>query len=74
MMGYLNICKVILQNVQNVNCPFDSSSGLDRTEPGETMTREFLYSDVCKAGSSENCSSVIPSDRKYLLSNSEIAP
>ncbi|XP_064930626.1 inositol 1,4,5-trisphosphate receptor type 1 isoform X1 [Columba livia] len=35
----------------------------DRTEPGETMTREFLYSDVCKAGSSENCSSVIPSDQ-----------
>uniref|UniRef100_A0A8D0EX27 Inositol 1,4,5-trisphosphate receptor n=1 Tax=Strix occidentalis caurina TaxID=311401 RepID=A0A8D0EX27_STROC len=25
-------------------------------EPGETMTGEFLYSDVCKAGSSENCS------------------
>ncbi|XP_030357009.1 inositol 1,4,5-trisphosphate receptor type 1 isoform X11 [Strigops habroptila] len=35
----------------------------DRTEPGETMTGEFLYSDVCKAGSSENCSSVIPSDQ-----------
>ncbi|XP_065498912.1 inositol 1,4,5-trisphosphate receptor type 1 isoform X3 [Caloenas nicobarica] len=35
----------------------------DRTEPGETMTREFFYSDVCKAGSSENCSSVIPSDQ-----------
>lgn len=38
----------------------------DRTEPGETMTGEFLYSDVCKAGSSENCSSIIPSDREYL--------
>uniref|UniRef100_A0A8C9L727 Inositol 1,4,5-trisphosphate receptor n=1 Tax=Pavo cristatus TaxID=9049 RepID=A0A8C9L727_PAVCR len=36
-------------------------------EPGETMTGEFLYSDVCKAGSSENCSSIIPSDREYLL-------
>ncbi|XP_027749602.1 inositol 1,4,5-trisphosphate receptor type 1 isoform X10 [Empidonax traillii] len=35
----------------------------DRTEPGETMTGEFLYSDVCKAGSSENCSSIIPSDQ-----------
>uniref|UniRef100_A0A8U8C8N0 Inositol 1,4,5-trisphosphate receptor n=1 Tax=Geospiza parvula TaxID=87175 RepID=A0A8U8C8N0_GEOPR len=35
-------------------------------EPGETMTGEFLYSDVCKAGSSENCSSIIPSDREYL--------
>ncbi|XP_075289230.1 inositol 1,4,5-trisphosphate-gated calcium channel ITPR1 isoform X7 [Opisthocomus hoazin] len=35
----------------------------DRTESGETMTGEFLYSDVCKAGSSENCSSVIPSDQ-----------
>uniref|UniRef100_A0A8C9NS48 Inositol 1,4,5-trisphosphate receptor n=1 Tax=Serinus canaria TaxID=9135 RepID=A0A8C9NS48_SERCA len=33
-------------------------------EPGETMTGEFLYSDVCKAGSSENCSSIIPSDRE----------
>uniref|UniRef100_A0A8C9EYB7 Inositol 1,4,5-trisphosphate receptor n=1 Tax=Pavo cristatus TaxID=9049 RepID=A0A8C9EYB7_PAVCR len=32
-------------------------------EPGETMTGEFLYSDVCKAGSSENCSSIIPSDQ-----------
>uniref|UniRef100_A0A8C3LDP3 Inositol 1,4,5-trisphosphate receptor n=1 Tax=Chrysolophus pictus TaxID=9089 RepID=A0A8C3LDP3_CHRPC len=31
--------------------------------PGETMTGEFLYSDVCKAGSSENCSSIIPSDQ-----------
>ncbi|XP_032555409.1 inositol 1,4,5-trisphosphate receptor type 1 isoform X7 [Chiroxiphia lanceolata] len=35
----------------------------DHTEPGETMTGEFLYSDVCKAGSSENCSSIIPSDQ-----------
>ncbi|XP_052634035.1 inositol 1,4,5-trisphosphate receptor type 1 isoform X6 [Harpia harpyja] len=35
----------------------------DRAEPGETMTGEFLYSDVCKAGSSENCSSIIPSDQ-----------
>ncbi|XP_071406293.1 inositol 1,4,5-trisphosphate-gated calcium channel ITPR1 isoform X2 [Pithys albifrons albifrons] len=35
----------------------------DRTEPGETMTGEFLYSDVCKAGSSENCSSIIPSEQ-----------
>ncbi|XP_039589872.1 inositol 1,4,5-trisphosphate receptor type 1 isoform X3 [Passer montanus] len=35
----------------------------DRTEAGETMTGEFLYSEVCKAGSSENCSSVIPSDQ-----------
>ncbi|XP_053932414.1 inositol 1,4,5-trisphosphate receptor type 1 isoform X4 [Cuculus canorus] len=35
----------------------------DRTEPGETMTGEFFYSDVCKAGSSENCSSIIPSDQ-----------
>ncbi|XP_023790846.1 inositol 1,4,5-trisphosphate receptor type 1 isoform X7 [Cyanistes caeruleus] len=35
----------------------------DRTEPGETMTGEFLYPDVCKAGSSENCSSIIPSDQ-----------
>ncbi|XP_040424993.1 inositol 1,4,5-trisphosphate receptor type 1 isoform X1 [Cygnus olor] len=35
----------------------------DRTEPGETMTGEFLYSDVCKASSSENCSSIIPSDQ-----------
>ncbi|XP_014802286.1 PREDICTED: inositol 1,4,5-trisphosphate receptor type 1 [Calidris pugnax] len=35
----------------------------DRTEPGETMTGEFLYSDVCKAGSSDNCSSIIPSDQ-----------
>ncbi|XP_063267907.1 inositol 1,4,5-trisphosphate receptor type 1 isoform X4 [Prinia subflava] len=35
----------------------------DRTEPGETMTGEFLYSDVCKAGSSENCSSIISSDQ-----------
>ncbi|XP_005149492.2 inositol 1,4,5-trisphosphate-gated calcium channel ITPR1 isoform X4 [Melopsittacus undulatus] len=32
-------------------------------EPGETMTGEFLYSDVCKAGSSENCSSIVPSDQ-----------
>uniref|UniRef100_A0A8C3EW83 Inositol 1,4,5-trisphosphate receptor n=1 Tax=Corvus moneduloides TaxID=1196302 RepID=A0A8C3EW83_CORMO len=32
-------------------------------EPGETMTGEFLYSEVCKAGSSENCSSIIPSDQ-----------
>uniref|UniRef100_A0A8B9QEE4 Inositol 1,4,5-trisphosphate receptor n=1 Tax=Apteryx owenii TaxID=8824 RepID=A0A8B9QEE4_APTOW len=30
--------------------------------PGETMTGEFLYSDVCKAGSGENCSSIIPSE------------
>lgn len=37
----------------------------DRTEPGETMTGEFLYPDVCKAENSENCSSIIPSDRKY---------
>ncbi|XP_068013874.1 inositol 1,4,5-trisphosphate-gated calcium channel ITPR1 isoform X14 [Melanerpes formicivorus] len=35
----------------------------DRSEAGETMTGEFLYSDVCKAGSSENCSSIIPSDQ-----------
>ncbi|XP_016156810.1 PREDICTED: inositol 1,4,5-trisphosphate receptor type 1 isoform X8 [Ficedula albicollis] len=35
----------------------------DHTEPGETMTGEFLYSDVCKLGSSENCSSIIPSDQ-----------
>ncbi|XP_048171628.1 inositol 1,4,5-trisphosphate receptor type 1 isoform X11 [Corvus hawaiiensis] len=35
----------------------------DHTEPGETMTGEFLYSEVCKAGSSENCSSIIPSDQ-----------
>ncbi|XP_054693632.1 inositol 1,4,5-trisphosphate receptor type 1 isoform X4 [Grus americana] len=35
----------------------------DRMEPGETMTGEFLYSDVCKAGGSENCSSIIPSDQ-----------
>ncbi|NXT93566.1 ITPR1 protein, partial [Anhinga rufa] len=35
----------------------------DRTEAGETMTGEFLYSDVCKAGSTENCSSIIPSDQ-----------
>ncbi|XP_041317893.1 inositol 1,4,5-trisphosphate receptor type 1 [Pyrgilauda ruficollis] len=35
----------------------------DHTEPGETMTGEFLYSDLCKAGSSENCSSIIPSDQ-----------
>uniref|UniRef100_A0A8C3D763 Inositol 1,4,5-trisphosphate receptor n=1 Tax=Cairina moschata TaxID=8855 RepID=A0A8C3D763_CAIMO len=40
-------------------------------EPGETMTGEFLYSDVCKAGSSENCSSIIPSDREYLLKMEE---
>uniref|UniRef100_A0A8C5X919 Inositol 1,4,5-trisphosphate receptor n=1 Tax=Malurus cyaneus samueli TaxID=2593467 RepID=A0A8C5X919_9PASS len=33
-------------------------------EPGETMTSEFLYSDVCKTGSGENCSSIIPSDRE----------
>ncbi|XP_032927633.1 inositol 1,4,5-trisphosphate receptor type 1 isoform X3 [Catharus ustulatus] len=35
----------------------------DRTEPGETMTGEFLYPDVCKAENSENCSSIIPSDQ-----------
>ncbi|XP_025891267.1 inositol 1,4,5-trisphosphate receptor type 1 [Nothoprocta perdicaria] len=35
----------------------------DRMESGETMTGEFLYSDVCKAGSGENCSSVIPSEQ-----------
>nr|XP_013804517.1 PREDICTED: inositol 1,4,5-trisphosphate receptor type 1 isoform X2 [Apteryx mantelli mantelli] len=35
----------------------------DRTESGETMTGEFLYSDVCKAGSGENCSSIIPSEQ-----------
>ncbi|XP_062441643.1 inositol 1,4,5-trisphosphate receptor type 1 [Rhea pennata] len=34
-----------------------------RTEAGETMTGEFLYSDVCKAGSGENCSSIIPSEQ-----------
>ncbi|XP_054243554.1 inositol 1,4,5-trisphosphate receptor type 1 [Indicator indicator] len=32
-------------------------------EAGESMTGEFLYSDVCKAGSSDNCSSIIPSDQ-----------
>ncbi|XP_048344150.1 inositol 1,4,5-trisphosphate receptor type 1 isoform X2 [Sphaerodactylus townsendi] len=31
------------------------------TETGEKMTREFLYSDVCRIQNGENCSSVIPS-------------
>ncbi|XP_060095570.1 inositol 1,4,5-trisphosphate receptor type 1 isoform X2 [Heteronotia binoei] len=31
------------------------------TETGEKMTREFLYSDVCRIANGENCSSVVPS-------------
>ncbi|XP_074813643.1 inositol 1,4,5-trisphosphate-gated calcium channel ITPR1 isoform X5 [Natator depressus] len=42
----------------------------DRTEAGDTMTGEFLYSDVCRAGSGENCSSDIPSQE--LISKEEI--
>uniref|UniRef100_A0A8C4YF71 Inositol 1,4,5-trisphosphate receptor n=1 Tax=Gopherus evgoodei TaxID=1825980 RepID=A0A8C4YF71_9SAUR len=30
----------------------------------DTMTGEFLYSDVCRAGNGENCSSVIPSEEE----------
>ncbi|XP_059571831.1 inositol 1,4,5-trisphosphate receptor type 1 isoform X1 [Alligator mississippiensis] len=43
----------------------------DRTDSGETMTGEFLYSDVCKAGSGENCSSVIPSKELISEENEE---
>uniref|UniRef100_A0A8C3SLD0 Inositol 1,4,5-trisphosphate receptor n=1 Tax=Chelydra serpentina TaxID=8475 RepID=A0A8C3SLD0_CHESE len=39
-------------------------------EAGDTMTGEFLYSDVCRAGNGENCSSVIPSEE--LISKEEI--
>ncbi|XP_048712931.1 inositol 1,4,5-trisphosphate-gated calcium channel ITPR1 isoform X1 [Caretta caretta] len=42
----------------------------DHTEAGDTMTGEFLYSDVCRAGSGENCSSDIPSQE--LISKEEI--
>ncbi|XP_074929339.1 inositol 1,4,5-trisphosphate-gated calcium channel ITPR1 [Chelonoidis abingdonii] len=42
----------------------------DHTEAGDTMTGEFLYSDVCRAGNGENCSSVIPSEE--LISKEEI--
>ncbi|XP_065408994.1 inositol 1,4,5-trisphosphate receptor type 1 isoform X4 [Chrysemys picta bellii] len=42
----------------------------DHTEAGDTMTGEFLYSDVCRAGNGENCSSVIPSEE--LISKGEI--
>uniref|UniRef100_A0A7M4FBH1 Inositol 1,4,5-trisphosphate receptor n=1 Tax=Crocodylus porosus TaxID=8502 RepID=A0A7M4FBH1_CROPO len=40
-------------------------------DSGETMTGEFLYSDVCKAGSGENCSSVIPSKELISEENEE---
>uniref|UniRef100_A0A8C4WKE8 Inositol 1,4,5-trisphosphate receptor n=1 Tax=Gopherus evgoodei TaxID=1825980 RepID=A0A8C4WKE8_9SAUR len=39
-------------------------------EADDTMTGEFLYSDVCRAGNGENCSSVIPSEE--LISKEEI--
>ncbi|XP_039402298.1 inositol 1,4,5-trisphosphate receptor type 1 isoform X3 [Mauremys reevesii] len=42
----------------------------DHTEAGDTMTGEFLYSDVCRAGNGENCSSVIPSEE--LIPKEEI--
>ncbi|XP_043373971.1 inositol 1,4,5-trisphosphate receptor type 1 isoform X3 [Dermochelys coriacea] len=42
----------------------------DHTEAGDTMTGEFLYSDVCRAGSGENCSSDIPSEE--LIPKEEI--
>uniref|UniRef100_A0A452GMM3 Inositol 1,4,5-trisphosphate receptor n=1 Tax=Gopherus agassizii TaxID=38772 RepID=A0A452GMM3_9SAUR len=42
----------------------------DHSEAGDTMTGEFLYSDVCRAGNGENCSSVIPSEE--LISKEEI--
>lgn len=35
-------------------------------EIGEPMTREFLYSNMCKIEDGENCSSVIPSTGKYI--------
>uniref|UniRef100_A0A8C8RU73 Inositol 1,4,5-trisphosphate receptor n=1 Tax=Pelusios castaneus TaxID=367368 RepID=A0A8C8RU73_9SAUR len=31
---------------------------------GDTMAGEFLYSDVCRTGNGENCSSVIPSEEE----------
>ncbi|XP_074861326.1 inositol 1,4,5-trisphosphate-gated calcium channel ITPR1 [Carettochelys insculpta] len=42
----------------------------DHTEAADTMTGEFLYSDVCRAGNEENCSSVIAS--KEVISQEEI--
>ncbi|KAH0630226.1 hypothetical protein JD844_012986 [Phrynosoma platyrhinos] len=35
------------------------------TEAGEPMTREFLYSNVCRIGNGENCSSVVPSSELF---------
>ncbi|XP_062825808.1 inositol 1,4,5-trisphosphate receptor type 1 isoform X5 [Anolis carolinensis] len=35
------------------------------TEAGEPMTREFLYTNVCRIGNGENCSSVVPSSELF---------
>uniref|UniRef100_A0A803TVR0 Inositol 1,4,5-trisphosphate receptor n=1 Tax=Anolis carolinensis TaxID=28377 RepID=A0A803TVR0_ANOCA len=32
---------------------------------GEPMTREFLYTNVCRIGNGENCSSVVPSSELF---------
>ncbi|XP_007430915.1 inositol 1,4,5-trisphosphate receptor type 1 [Python bivittatus] len=58
-------CTHICLDVKTALCeiwdPKRLPESYQHNEVGEPMTREFLYSNVCKIQDGENCSSVIPS-------------
>ncbi|KAL8212672.1 UNVERIFIED_CONTAM: Inositol 1,4,5-trisphosphate receptor type 1, partial [Gekko kuhli] len=59
IVGYLFFKDDFILEVDKL--PNETSLPDQHTETGEKMTREFLYSDVCRIANGENCSSVVPS-------------
>nr|XP_034962479.1 inositol 1,4,5-trisphosphate receptor type 1 isoform X1 [Zootoca vivipara] len=59
IVGYLFFKDDFILEVDKL--PNETLSPDQHTEAGEAMTAEFLYSNVCRIESGENCSSVVPS-------------